>query len=220
MMFKKPKNVRVMGYYPIFLNLAGRRCVVVGGGSVAERKIEALLQVGATVTVISPSLTKTLESRAEEGKIGYIMREYRAGDLAGNQLVYIATDDPEVNAAAYREGQERGVWVNVADDPLHCDFILPSVLRRGELMVAVSTGGSSPALARAIREELEVYFTDDYATLAEIVCDVRRKMKEHCLSPSVEAWHDALDGDLRRLVREGNQREAKAYLLRRLGAEI
>ncbi len=209
-----------MAFYPIFLNLAGRRCVVIGGGSVAERKVEGLLQVGATVTVISPSLTKTLESWAEEGRIGYIMREYRASDLAGNQLAYIATDNPEVNAAAYREGQERGVWVNVADDPLHCDFILPSALRRGELMVAVSTGGSSPALARAIREELEVYFTDDYATLAEIVRDVRRELKEHCLSPSVEAWHDALDGDLRRLVREGNQREAKAYLLRRLGAEI
>jgi len=209
-----------MGYYPIFVEMTGRPCAVVGGGLVAERKVGALFEAGARVTVISSNLTTCLQSWASEGRLKHVARDYRQGDLGGFEMVFVATDNAEVNAAIARDGREQRVWVNVADDPSHCDFILPSILRRGELMVAVSTGGSSPALARAIREELEVYFTDDYATLAEIVRDVRRKMKEHCLSPSVEAWHDALDGDLRRLVREGNQREAKAYLLRRLGAEI
>lgn len=207
------------GCYPIFLNLAGRCCVVIGGGAVAERKVETLLQVGATVTVISPSLTKALGSWAEEGKIRYIMRGYRAGDLAGFALAFVATDDPEANTAVHREGKERGVWVNAADDPAHCDFILPSVLRRGELVVAVATGGSSPALSRAIREELETYITEDYAALTEIVAEVRQKLKERSLTPSAETWQKALNGDLRRFIREGKQGKARNYLLKQLGVE-
>ena len=209
-----------MGYYPIFLNIEGRRCIVIGGGPVAERKVAGLLQEGARVTVISPSLTKCLESWVNEEKIRYVARDYREGDLAGYQLAFIATDDPAVSAAVHREGKERGVWVNAADDPAHCDFILPSVLRRGELVVAVATGGASPALSRAIREELETYFSEDYVALVEIVARVRRELKERSLVPSAEAWQKALNGDLRRFIREGRQEEAKAYLLKRLGAEI
>lgn len=208
-----------MEYYPIFLDMAGCSCVVIGGGPVAERKVETLLQVGATVTVISPSLTKALGSWAEEGKIRYIMRGYRAGDLAGFALAFVATDDPEVNTAVHREGKERGVWVNAADDPAHCDFILPSVLRRGELVVAVATGGTSPALSRVIREELEAYFTEDYVTLAAIVGKVRQELQGRSFVPPPEAWHNALDENLRRLIREGKQEEARSYLLGRLGAE-
>lgn len=208
-----------MGYYPIFLDMAGRRCVVIGGGAVAERKIEGLLQVGATVAVISPSLTKALESWAEEGKIRYITREYRAGDLAGYQLAFVATDDPKANTAVHQEGRERGVWVNAADDPAHCDFILPSVLRRGGLVVAVATGGTSPALSRAIKEELETYFTEDYATLTAIVAEVRGQLKEGSSLPSAAEWRKALNGDFRRLIKEGKQEEARDYLLKQLGAE-
>jgi len=207
-----------MEYYPIFLDMAGCSCVVIGGGAVAERKVETLLQVGATVTVISPSLTKALGSWAEEGKIRYIIRGYRAGDLAGFALAFVATDDLGVNAAVHREGKKRGVWVNVADDPAHCDFILPSVLRRGELVVAVATGGASPALSRVIREELEAYFTEDYVTLAAIVGKVRRELQGRSFVPTPEAWHNAFDENLRRLIREGKQEEARSYLSERLGA--
>lgn len=209
-----------MGYYPIFLDMAGRPCVVIGGGAVAERKVEGLLQVGADITVISPSLTRCLEDWAKEGKIRHIVRERRVGDLAGYQIAFVATDSAEVSAAVAQEGQELGVWVNAADEPAHCDFILPSVLRRGELAVAVATGGSSPALSRAIREELEDYFTDDYATLAEIVSDVRQELRKRSSFPSAEAWHKTLNGDLRRLIKEGKREEAKAYLFKRLGSEI
>ncbi|MBI2999939.1 MAG: bifunctional precorrin-2 dehydrogenase/sirohydrochlorin ferrochelatase [Deltaproteobacteria bacterium] len=209
-----------MGYYPILLDLAQRPCLVIGGGSVAERKVERLLQAGAAVTVISPTLTERLDDWVKEGRVRHEARRYQKGDLAGYQLAFVATDDPEVNTVVYREGREREVWVNAADDAVHCDFILPSVLRRGELVVAVATGGSSPALSRAIREELEAYFTEDYGTLAEIVAEVRRELKERSLAPSAEAWQKALNGDLRRLIRDGKQEEAKNHLLKRLGAEI
>ena len=172
------------------------------------------------MTVVSPELSSKLASLVRQGKIRHIARTYQSGDLKGYALAFVATDDPEVNAAVYREGKERGVWVNTADDPAHCDFILPSVLRRGELVVAVSTGGSSPALSRAIREELEDYFTEDYGTLAEIAAEVRQELRKSSSFPTAEAWHKALNGDFHKLIREGKRKEAKTHLLKRLGAEI
>lgn len=207
-----------MGYYPIFLDLRDRPCLVIGGGAVAERKVEALLQVGARLTVVSPVATERLESWAREGRIRLVARMYRPGDLDEYALAFAATDEGEVNAAVAQDGRARGVWVNAADDPVHCDFILPSVLRRGDLVVAVATGGASPALSRGVREELEAYFTEDYAVLAEVVAEVRRQLKERARVPDWEAWRRALDGDLRRLIAEGRREEAKAQLLRRLTA--
>ena len=206
-----------MEYYPIFLNLTGRRCLVVGGGPVAERKVDGLLQAGAAVTVVSPRLTKTLDLWAEEKKIHHVARDYRGGDVAGYQIAFVATDDPEVNLSIYAEAQEQGVLVNTADDPAHCDFILPSVLRRGELAVAVATGGSSPALSKAIREELELYFTEDYAILSEIVAEVRRELRARGLSAGAESWGRALNGGLRKLVQQRDIEGAKRYLRERVG---
>lgn len=209
-----------MSYKPIFLELTNRRCVVIGGGAVAEREVESLLEVGAALTVISPGLTERLQAWWEGGRIDYVARGYQTGDLVGHDLAFVAADNGEISEAVFREGKERRVWVNAADDPAHCDFILPSILRRGPLVVAVATGGSSPALSRAVREELETYFTEDYTILAEIVATVRRELKERSLAPSAEAWQKALNGDLRRLIKEGKQEEAKVYLLKRLGAEV
>lgn len=207
-----------MGHYPVFLELAGRACVVIGGGAVAERKIEGLLAAGASVTVVSPALTGRLDGLAREGRIRHVGRGYTPGDLAGHQLAFVAAADGGVSAAVAREGRERGVWVNAADDPARCDFILPAVIQRGALVVAVATGGSSPALSRAVREELEAYFTPDYAVLAEIAAEVRRELRERALNPDGQAWREALDADLRRLIAEGRREEAKARLVRRLGA--
>lgn len=208
-----------MGYYPIFLNLTGQPCIVIGGGAVAERKVEGLLQAGACVTVISPTLTSKLGSIIAEGMVRHIARRYQAGDLHGHALAFVATDDPGVSTEVAREGRDLGVWVNVADDPAHCDFILPSVLRRGELMVAVSTGGSSPALSRAIREELESYFTEDYTILAEVISEVRGELKRGSLFPSAEAWRRALNGEVRGLIRSGSRDKVRNYLLKQLGVE-
>jgi len=207
-----------MGYYPIFVDLAGRACVVVGGGVVAERKVEALLEAGAPVTVVSPTLSPRLQGLLGEGRITHVARAYRRGDLAGHQLGFVATDDGAVNATVAIDGRIDGVWINAADDPAHCDFILPSVLRRGALQVAVATGGASPALSRAIREELEGYFTDDYAVLAEIVAEVRQELRARGRRVDPATWQRALDGDLRRLVAEGRRDEATARLLWRLRA--
>ena len=206
-----------MSYYPVFLNLSGQRCLVVGGGAVAERKVEGLLEAGASLTVVSPTLTDALERRVKEKKIRHYMREYRKGDLAGYRLGFVATDDPQINRAVYEEAQEAGVLLNSADDPAHCDFILPSVLRRGELQIAVATGGSSPALSRAIREELEEYFSQDYALLSDIVADVRRELKEKGIASDAASWRRALSGDVRRLVREGDIEAAKRLLREEVG---
>ena len=207
-----------MGYYPIFLEMAHRPCVVIGGGAVAERKVEGLLGVGAAVTIISPALSAPLAALARAGKVRHVAREYAPGDLAGYQFAFIATGDRKVNASAAREGRERGVWVNAVDDPARCDFILPAVIRRGQLVVAVATGGASPTLTRAIRDELETYFTEEYAALADIVAEVRRELRQRAPAPDGAAWRKALDADFRRLVADGKREEAKAHLLERLGA--
>ncbi len=207
-----------MGYYPIFLDLDGRPCVVIGGGAVAERKVRALVGLGALVTVISPALSAGLDALAKAGRIRHVGRPYQPGDLAGSQLAFVATDEGAVSAAVLREGRARGVWVNAADDPARCDFILPSVLRRGELVVAVATGGSSPALSRAIREELEAYFTPEYAVLARIAAEVRGELRGRGHRPSPERWRAALGAGLRRLIAEGKPDEARVSLLAALEA--
>ena len=156
--------------YPIFLGLSGRRCVIVGGGEVANRKARKLLQARARVVVISPEIQPELESVAVEIQ----RRPYEEGDLEGAYLAFAATDSREVNAAVTREAKESGVPVNVADEPFEGDFALPSTLRRGRLQVAVSTGGASPTLARRIRAELEGVFGPEWAGIVEELGAARR----------------------------------------------
>jgi precorrin-2 dehydrogenase / sirohydrochlorin ferrochelatase len=174
--------------YPIFLNLDGKRCVVVGGGAVANRKARKLLQARAEVVAISPEVKPELESVATEVH----RRPYREGDLEGASLVFAATNRREVNAAVTREARGRGIPVNVADEPSEGDFALPSVLRRGQLQVAVSTGGASPTLARRVRNELESAFDSEWAGVVEALGRARRngrraeeeleEVVEECLS--------------------------------------
>ena len=205
-----------MGFYPIVLDLTGRRCLVVGGGPVAERKVAALLDAEARVTVVSPRVTVALQAHAQSHRIHLVARRYRCRDVAGQVLGFVATDDQAVNAAVARDARARGVWINVADDPPHCDFTLPSILRRNELTVAVSTGGTSPALARAIREELESYFTEDYGALARVSAEARRELRGAGIVAGPDAWRGALDANVRRLIAAGKTHEAKHRLVRRL----
>jgi precorrin-2 dehydrogenase/sirohydrochlorin ferrochelatase len=157
--------------YPIFLDLSGRRCVVVGGGQVANRKARKLLQARAEVVVISPQVRPELESVAAEVH----RRLYQEGDLEGAHLAFAATDVREVNAAVAREAAERGVPVNVADRPSEGDFAVPSTLRRGRLQLAVSTGGASPTLARRIKDELEGLFGPEWAGMIEELHAARKR---------------------------------------------
>jgi siroheme synthase-like protein len=203
--------------YPIVLDLAGWRCVVVGGGVVAERRVDGLLAAGASVTVVAPALTPALAALVGAGRLQHLARGYGAGDLAGFDLAFAATDAGEVNAAVALEGRRRGVWVNAADDPAHCDFFLPALVRRGDLVVAVGTGGTSPALARTVREELERVLTADYATLAEIAAEARRELRAEGRVATADLWRNALGPETRRLIVERGRDAAKRHVLERLG---
>ena len=149
--------------YPLFMDVSGSRCVVVGGGGVASRKARGLLESGARVVVVSPEVVPEIEGM----DVTVERRPYRPGDLAGAALAFAATDRREVNAAVAREAKENGIPVNVADRPAEGDFALPSVLRRGGLQVAVSTGGASPTLARKIRAAMEPSFAAEWAGIVE-----------------------------------------------------
>ena len=149
--------------YPLFMDVLGARCTVVGGGGVASRKVRGLLESGASVVVISPEVAPEIEGM----DVTVERRAYRPGDLAGSSLAFAATDSREVNAAVALEAKEGGIPVNVADRPAEGDFALPSVLRRGGLQVAVSTGGASPTLARRIRDAMEPSFAVEWAGIVE-----------------------------------------------------
>lgn len=204
-------------YYPVSLDLRDRLCLVVGGGPVAEAKVEGLLAAGARVTVVSPELTEPLAAWAVEGRIIHRPHEYGTDDLDGQQLAFSATDRREVTEAVAADARRRGLWVNAADDPAYCDFLLPSVLRRGRLVVAVSTGGASPALAARVRRDLEAYFTPEYEELVELAAEVRAELRAHAHRPGAAAWRGAFDRDLVELLAEGKRDEARARLLDRLG---
>jgi siroheme synthase-like protein len=208
-----------MGYYPIFVELQGRKCLVIGGGHEAQRKVEGLLAAGGDVTVISPKLTKDLQRMLADGKIALEQRDYREGDVEGYEVVMVATDDGAVNGAVAAEGKRRGVWVNAADDTKNCDFILPAVIRRGKIVVAASTSGTSPALARRLREELEAYLTEDMPALADLLAEVREELRARKIAPPADRWQEAIDEDLRVLLAQRKHKQAKARLLKGLGVE-
>lgn len=186
----------------------------------ANRRVEGLLTAGAAVTIVSPVITDGLRELARQGVARYVAREYVTGDLAECDLAFVATDDVAVNRAAFLEARSRAIWINSADDPENCDFILPAVIRRGELMVAISTGGASPGTTRAIREELEGYLTADYAELVQVASEARRELKDKSKVVSAREWNKALRGEIRILLKEGRVEQAKALLLKNLGADI
>lgn len=178
-------------YYPINLNLQSRKCLVVGGGRVAERKVESLLECGAVVWVVSPTLTQNLSKLASEGSINYLSREYTYDDLDGCFLVVSAVDDRQANSKVANDCFARNILVNAVDDPEICNFIVPSVLRRGSLCIAVSTDGKSPALAKKIREEMESLFGNEYAEFLELMGEIRNQV-----------LRDISDGEERRKIFE------------------
>ncbi|NWF93038.1 MAG: bifunctional precorrin-2 dehydrogenase/sirohydrochlorin ferrochelatase, partial [Syntrophaceae bacterium] len=170
-MNKKASNKNV--YYPVFLNIRGKRCAVIGGGKVALRKVKRLLECGADVTVISPRPRLEITGLFAKRAIRLIQREYKLQDLEKAAIVIACTDDKKLNRKVAGEAKKRKLLVNVADDPESSDFIIPSSFRRGGLTVAVSTSGVSPALARKIRTKLQKSFGEEYASLLSLVGEVR-----------------------------------------------
>jgi precorrin-2 dehydrogenase / sirohydrochlorin ferrochelatase len=205
-------------YYPIFFRLAGRKCKVLGGGQVAFRKVNLLLKSGAQVEVISPIFGSGLTRLIAEKKIKAKTRAYQNGDLKKAFLVFAATDDPAVNLEVAREARKRGISVNMADDASGSDFIVPSIVSRRNVTIAISTSGKSPALARKIRTSLEEEFGEEYDLLAAMVEEIRQELKQRKIQVSSENWQNALDLDLlTTFLKKGEREKAKETLKRNLG---
>ncbi len=198
--------------YPANLVVAGRRCVVVGGGRIAARKIEALLDAGAEVHVVAPSLSGDVRAWRDAGRLTVSERPFVAADLDGAWLATTATDDPDVNRAVFVAGEERRVFVNAADDPRHCSFTLMSIVRRGDIVVAIGTNGRSPALATYLKDHVSTEMGPEYATLLEILSEAREELRGAGRSSETADWRRALDSGILDLIRAGREREAKELL--------
>jgi siroheme synthase-like protein len=165
-------------YYPAMLDLSGRDALLVGGGEVAAQKARPLLDAGVRLRIVAPALTASLRARVEAGEARWEAREVRPGDTAGAAVVVCATDERAVNRTVFEEASAAGIPVNVVDDPELCSFIVPSVVRRGPLQVAISTGGRSPAFAKFMRHTLEEAIGEEYGVLAELAGRMRDRARE------------------------------------------
>jgi siroheme synthase-like protein len=207
--------------YPIFVEAKARRVIVIGGGHVAAEKVRGLLNAEADITVVSPELLPELEEHKGAGRIGHVAREYRESDLDdGYEFIMVATDDGGINAEVAAAGKKRGIWVNAADDPKNCDFILPAVVRKGKITIGASTSGTSPALARRLREELEAYLTEDMPALADLLAEVRQEVRRRGIKIDSDTWQAAIDERLRVLLAQRRYEGAREHLLEGLGVKL
>lgn len=195
--------------YPVNLVVAGKRVLVVGAGGVAVGKVSELASCGAVVDVVAPHV----DERVAAAATGTVQRRrFEAGDTAGYRLVVTATDDPAVNAAVSAEADAAGIWVNSADDPANCTFTLPARVRRGNLLLTVSTEGTSPAVATWIRRQLEDLYGPEHSVLLDLVAEVRGSLRAQGVATEGLGWSEALDSGTLELVREGRLAEAKERL--------
>jgi precorrin-2 dehydrogenase / sirohydrochlorin ferrochelatase len=202
-------------YCPVYLDLQGRKCVVVGGGEVALRKTKILLDCGARVVVISPRFHPEIMRLAASGALEGMRRPYAEGDLKGAAIVISATNNRSRNREIAAEASAERVLINVVDDPERSDFIVPSFFRRGGLLVAVSSSGASPTLAKKIRRKIETEFAEEYAALTALAADVRSTLKSRGIRANADAWDRALDIDvLIELIRQKQDERARQVLLK------
>ena len=170
--------------FPAFLKLAGRRCLVVGAGRVAEEKIEGLLRAEAAVAVVAPTATQRICTWARAGEIVWRARTFQPSDLVGIFLIVVATSSPRLHREIYKQAKRRGILCNVVDDPEHCDFYYGATVRRGSLQIAISTGGLSPALAQRIRKQLDEQFGFEYEHWLEEIGALRKRLLAKPVSPA------------------------------------
>jgi precorrin-2 dehydrogenase / sirohydrochlorin ferrochelatase len=199
--------------YPVNLLLAGKPVLVVGGGTVAAAKIRGLLDARAVVHVVATEVFTEVRSLP----VTWEERPYRRGEVTGYRLVTACTDDPAVNRAVFEDGEAAGIWVNAADDPANCSFILPARVRQGRLLVTVSTAGHSPALASWLRERLGEELGPEYDALIDLLAEQRESARAAGRSTEEMDWRSALDSEMLDLVRNGRISEARARLSARLG---
>jgi precorrin-2 dehydrogenase/sirohydrochlorin ferrochelatase len=194
--------------YPVNLVLAGRRCLVVGGGRVAGQKVRGLLDAGADVTVVAPDISDEIVALG----VATERRPYRSPEAGDYRLTIATTPDSTVNQQVYDDAEAAGVWVNSADDPVRCTFVLPARVRRGRLLVTVSTGGHSPALASWLRAKLDAELGQEYDLLIGVLADVRSEIQASGRATESLDWRAALDSGILELARAGRLDEAKERL--------
>lgn len=209
-------------YYPVSLDITGKRCVIIGGGAVAERKAERLIECGAQITVVSRTLTPQLEDRKKANTIEHIDRDYEKQTLHGAFMVIGATDRDDVNAQVSQDAQSLGMLVNIVDDPDRCNFILPALAQQGDLSIAVSTGGMSPALARKIKEDLQQQYGPEYESLLKIMGSLRKKIlvRGHAFEANKAVFEALVHTDMLQAIREGNQRKVKKIIFDTSGIDM
>ena len=207
----EPARPSLVGY-PVNLLVAGRRCVVVGAGRIAARKIESLLAASADVTVVAPRIGDEVRAWADEGRIALVERAFEAADVDGAWLVVTATDVPAVNRSAFEAGEARHIFVNSADDPANCSFTLMSVVRRGDIVVSIGTNGRSPALATYLKEHVRDEMGPEYETLLELLSEAREEIRATGRSSEDSDWRAAIDSGILELIREGRESEARELL--------
>lgn len=206
-------------YYPVMLDLRGRPVLFVGGGWETEAKVRGLLEAGAAVTLLSPLEHPGLEPLVHSGRISWLRRGYRRGDLAGFRLCIAHPPDRSLNALIAREARERGVWLNAVDDPARCDLILPAAHRQGDLVVAVSTGGAAPALGVRIRQRLAREYGPEYAPYLELLRSLRPVVLQaypHDFEARRAAWYRMVDSPALGLLALGEPESARGVLLEAL----
>ncbi len=209
-------NQPMPDYYPVYLNLAGKRCVIIGGGTIAQGKTGGLLEAGCRITVVSPDATPGIQQAAQRGDIQWLQRAYQPGDLAGAFIGVAATNVWHVNREIYEEAERLGVLLNVVDDPDLCSFIAPSIVKREPVTLAISTGGASPALARKLRETLAGSAALEWADLADVLAQARRVVKERRAVVDPERWQCSINRPLLEMVQEGRSEQALETVLTQL----
>jgi precorrin-2 dehydrogenase/sirohydrochlorin ferrochelatase len=208
--------------YPILVDLQGKQALVVGGGKVAQRKIETLLEHGATVQVVAKELTAALEELRRAGRIEFLGEEFSEAFVDGAFVVFAATDDASLNRRVSRTAQQRSLLVNAVDQPADCNFIVPSVLSRGDLVIAVSTSGKSPAFARKVRVELEQSFGEEYGLFLNLMGNLRKEILRLGLSQeeNKSTFEDLVTSDLLTAIREKNWDLASQIIEKVLGRPV
>jgi len=203
-----------MRYYPVFLDIQNRQCLVVGGGGVATRKVVTLLGCGALVTVVSPQISDTLKELVTESQIQYLPRSYTSEDLDEVFLVIGATNDEQQNRRIHRDARQKGCLCNIADQPHLCNFILPSVISRGDLTIAISTSGKSPAFAKHLRRRLESQFGPEYATLLALMGAIRSRLLKEAHTPEAHKhlFEHLIENGLLEKIRTGDRGEIDKLL--------
>jgi precorrin-2 dehydrogenase/sirohydrochlorin ferrochelatase len=208
-----------MRYYPVNLDVRNRHCLVVGGGRVGERKVKSLLECGAKVMVTTIDATDNLQAMAVEGVVKLELREYQPSDLDGKLLVVGATDDAKANQRISQDAANRGILCNIADSPQACTFVIPAIVRQGDLLIAISTSNKSPAVARRMRQTLEKEFGPEYGVLLNLMGAIRKKLLAETKSPEAHkrSFERLLDEGLVEMIREDRPQDVDDLLRRVLG---